>query len=71
MPQRGISESEVEAVVKEPEFETPAYSPPGGDRRRNLWRRVQGRLLRVTIAEAKESLIVVTVVAPEEEDERE
>ena len=71
MPQRGITENEVEAVIEEPEFETPAYSPPGGDRRRNLWRRVRGRLLSVTIAEGEGLLTVVTVFASEGEDEGE
>lgn len=71
MPQRGISEEEVEAVIADPEFETPAYTPPGRDARENLWRRVGGRLIRVTLAEADESVTVVTVVAPEEEEERE
>lgn len=71
MPQRAITEEEVEAVISSPEFVTPAYTPPGRDLRKNLWRRVEGRLLRVTIADAEDLSMVVTVVAPEEEEERE
>lgn len=71
MPQRAIDSEEVEAVIHDPDFETPAYTPSGGDPRTNLWGRVRGRLIRVTIARAEGFLTVVTVVAPEEENERE
>lgn len=70
MPQRKIAQEEVEAVIEAPAFTTPAYSPNQAEPRVNLWRRVGGRLLRVTIAESTEWITVVTVVAPDEEQGR-
>lgn len=65
MRQRRISEDELREVIENPQWTTPAKSPPGRGRRENLWRRVRGRLVRVTIAIDDEQ--VVSVVAPEEE----
>jgi hypothetical protein len=65
MQQRHISEDELRAVVESPQWTTPGKSSPRRGPRINLWKRVEGRLIRATIAvDDKE---VVSVVAPEEE----
>jgi hypothetical protein len=50
MQQRGISEDELRAVLESPQWTTPAKSAPGRGPRINFWRRVEGRLIRVTMA---------------------
>jgi hypothetical protein len=68
MSKRAISEAEVEVVIASPQWSTDTYSPPGGAPRKNHWARIDGRLLRVTLAHADVD-VVVTVVAPEEEED--
>jgi hypothetical protein len=65
MQQRQISEEELQAVLENPQWTTPAKSASGRGPRINLWRREKERLIRVTIAIDDEE--VVSVVAPEEE----
>ncbi|MCA1704393.1 MAG: DUF4258 domain-containing protein, partial [Actinobacteria bacterium] len=66
MAKRSIIEEEVEAVVASPHWTTDTYAPRGGAPRTNYWSRLDGRLLKVTVANADVD-VVVTVVAPEEE----
>jgi hypothetical protein len=65
MIQRRISEDEVLAVLAAPHWSTPGRSVRGSTERTHFWRRLDGRLLRVTVAVADGE--VVSVVAPEEE----
>lgn len=67
MEKRSITEAEVRAVVSHPQWTTPGKPSPGRWPRVNLWARVEGRLIRVTLSIADQR--VVTVVAPEEEGE--
>jgi hypothetical protein len=67
MRKRGISEKEVQAVLDSPQSISDTYSREGFPPRKNYWRREKGRLLRVTLA-MEEPAVVVTVVAPEEEE---
>lgn len=65
MIQRHISEDEVLVVLDAPQWSTPGRSVRGRTERTHFWSRVDGRLLRVTVAVADEEII--SVVAPEEE----
>jgi hypothetical protein len=67
MRKRRISGTEVEAAVDRPNWVSDTYSREGFPSRKNYWRREEGRLLRVTLAMDK-TPVVVTVVAPEEEE---
>jgi len=66
MKQRSITEAEVFAVLNNPGWMTPGRNLPGRAERTHHWARIEGRLLRVTVALADE--VVISVVAPEEEE---
>lgn len=66
MEQRQISETEVAAIVAAPQWTAPGKIVLGRGPRVHLWGRVNGRLIRVTVATEDE--LVVSVVAPEEEE---
>lgn len=65
MEQRRISEDEARAVLTNPQWTAPGKHVVGRGPRINYWGRVEGRLIRVTVAVDDE--VIVSVVAPEEE----
>lgn len=67
MEQRGISEQEIRKVLEQPQWTTPGEDVPSRGPRVHYWGRVDGRLIRVTVA--VDDHLVVSVVAPEEEQD--
>lgn len=66
MEQRAISQDEVDVVLEHPHWTSPGKKVQGRGRRVHYWARIEGRLLRVTVA--IDDREVISVVAPEEEE---